>query len=249
MKKSVSLGITVLALVLLVALFVLPVSGVVPLSSDATTAPVAVLHTPPKSFVSVAVNPIVTVGETAYVAGVVEGVNITSGVQIWVFAGNYVNVTTVPINADGYSFKNSYQTAGLPPATYYVFVQSPGPDGLYAIDFIDTGVYSGQVVNTRTNAMIFNFTGVGSINDKDAAQALSDALNQPGMDDVYSKASFQLVAPGTIPQTATTSPAAPATTAVSPAAPTTKSPLPVGITAGALLIGGFCAAFGMRKNY
>ncbi|MHB8164788.1 MAG: hypothetical protein ACYDDV_10700 [Methanoregula sp.] len=240
MKKSVSLGIAVLTLLLLAALLVLPVSGAV--DSPATT--------PVKPFISVGISPVVpVVGDTAYVSGVAEGGNLTAGVQIWVFAGNYINVTTVPIKADGYSFLQSYQTAHLPPATYYVFVQSPATDGQFDIDFIESGKYTGEVVNTRTNTMIFNFTGVGSVNDKDAMQALSDALNQPGMDDVYSKAAFQLVAPGAIPFEATTTPAVPATTATTAAATTAKSPLPVEVTAGALVISGCCAAFCMRKTH
>ena len=213
-----------------------------------TTSPVGVYHTPMQTFVSVTVSQAVpTVGDTVWVTGVAENRNLTAGVQIWIFAGNYINVTTVPIDANGYSYRNGYNTPGLPPATYYVFAQCPGLDGRYDIDFIDSGIYSGRVVNTNTNAMIFNFTGVGSVHDKDAAQALSDSFNQPGVQDVYSKGSFQLVAPGTAPQAETTPATAPVTTAVFTAAPTTKSPLPVGITAGALLIGGCCAFFAMRK--
>ncbi|MEI7857260.1 MAG: hypothetical protein WCH85_07140 [Methanomicrobiales archaeon] len=240
MKKSVSLRITVLTLVLLAVLVVLPVSSAV--DSPATT--------PVKPFVSVSISPVVpVVGDTAYVAGVAQGGNLTAGVQIWVFAGNYVNVTTVPLNADGYSYKQIYQTGHLPPATYYVFVQSPAIDGQFDVDFIESGKYTGQVVNTRTNTMILNFTGVGSVLDKDASQALSNALNQPGMDDVYSKAAFQLVAPTAISLDMTTAPTVPATTAA-PAAPTTaKSPLPVEVTAGALVISGCCAAFCMRKTH
>jgi hypothetical protein len=250
MKKFVPLGIAFIAIVLLAALLVLPVSGAAaPTNAVITTSPTGVYHTAAKTFISVTVSPAVpSVGDTVWVTGVAEGSNLTSGVQIWVFAGNYVNVTTVPIDANGYSYRNGYNTAGLPPAMYYVFAQSPAADGQFDIDFIDTGIYSGRVVNTNTNAMIFNFTGVGSVHDKDASQALSDAFNQPGVNDVYSKAAFQLVAPGTTTQTVTAPAAAPVTTAVSTAAPTTKSPLPVGITAGALLIGGCCAALSMRKT-
>ncbi|MEI8330148.1 MAG: hypothetical protein WCF90_00565 [Methanomicrobiales archaeon] len=70
---------------------------------------------------------------------------------MWVFDGNYVNVTTVPIYATLYSHKNTYITSGLPHATYYVFAQSPGVNDKFDIDFIDSGIYSGGVVNTNTN--------------------------------------------------------------------------------------------------
>ena len=233
MKIFGSHGITVLTLVLLAALLVLPVSGADDASATAAkpTISATVSSTDP------------TVGDTVTISGVATGSNLASGVQIWVFAGHYVNVTTVPVNADG-TFSKTYQTTGLPPATYYVFVQSPGPDGVFNIDLIDTGIYSGQVINTKTNTMIFNFTGVGSVQDAAASQALSDALNMPGQDDVYTKLTFQLTAP----MAAATTPAAPATPAV-PAATTAKSPLPVEVTAGALVISGCCAAFCMRKTH
>jgi hypothetical protein len=241
MKKSVSLGIAALTLVLLVALLVLPVSGADNASAVTTTSPAALAEKP---FISATVSSATpVVGEPVTISGVASGANLAQGVQIWVFAGNYVNVTTVPVNADG-TFSKTYQTTGLPPATYYGFVQSPGPDGIFNIDLIDAGIYSGQVINTKTKTTIFNFTGAGSVQDAAAAQALSDALNMPGQDDVFTKLTFQLTAPA-----AATPAAAPATTAATAAATTAKSPLPVEVTAGALVISGCCAAFCMRNKH
>jgi hypothetical protein len=155
------------------------------------------------------------------VSGVATGGNLTGGVQIWAFAGNYVNVSTVPVNADG-TFSKTYQTAGLPPATYYVIVQSPGKDGSLNIIMETTGQYSGQVVNTRTGKNIFNFTGTGSVQDSAAALALSEAFNLPGVDDIYTKCTFHLIAPET---------AAPVSTMVVPAPVTTTTKSPVSIFA------------------
>jgi hypothetical protein len=134
-----------------------------------------------------------------------------------VFAGNYVNVSTTPVNADG-TYAKTYQTTGLPPATYYVIVQSPGTDGYLNIEMETSGQYSGQVVNAKTGALIFNFTGTGSAQDYEAAQALSDAFNLPGVDDIYTKCTFDLVS-----ETMAT----PANTAMSttPVATATKSPV------------------------
>jgi hypothetical protein len=239
MKKSVSLGIAVISLVLLAALVVLPVSGV---TDPTTTSTAASGVTAVKPFVSATPSSTTpTVGEPVTISGVATGGNLAAGVQIWVFAGNYVNVSTVPVNADG-TFSKTYQTTGLPPATYYVFVESPGPDGLFDINLIDAGIYSGQVLNTKTKTTVFNFTGTGSIQDAAASQALSNALNMPGQDDGYTKLTFQLMAP------VATTPAAKTTTAV-PAATKTKSPLPLELTAGALVIIGCCAVFGMRKTH
>ena len=243
MKKSMYSAIAVVALVLLAALMALPVSGMVaPTNAATTTSPAATGDTAAKPFISATVSSATpTVGDTVTISGVATGGNLASGVQIWLFAGNYVNVTTVPVNTNG-TFSKTYLTTGLPPATVYVFVQSPGADGIFNIDLIDAGIYSGQVVNTRTKATIFNFTGTGSVQDAAASKALSDALNQPGQDDIYTKLTFQLTAPVTTPEAAKPAAAAPA------AVPTAKSPLPFEVTAGALVISGCCAAFCMRKK-
>ena len=249
MKKSVSLGIAVIALVLLAALVVLPVSGVAtPTTAVTTTSPAATGVTAAKPFISATISSTApTVGDPVTISGVATGGNLTEGVQMWVFAGNYINVAHLPVKADG-TFSNTYQTSALPPAMYYVFVQSPATDGKFDIDLIDAGIRTGQVINTRTNAMIFNFTGTGSVHDAAASQALSDALNQSGQDDIYTKLTTKLTAPGATPAAALTTVVAPVTTAVPAAATTAKSPLPVEVTAGALVISGCCAALFMRKT-
>jgi hypothetical protein len=243
MKKSVSLGIAVITLVLLAALVILPVSGATdPTNAVTTPSPPASGVIAAKPFISATVSSLTpSVGDPVTISGIATGGNLASGIQIWIFAGNYVNVTTVPVNADG-TFSKTYPTTGLPPVTYYVFAQSPSTDGVFDIDLYNAGMYSGQVVNTKTKTSVFNFTGTGSVQDAAAAQALSDALNLPGNDDIFTKLTFQLTAPVATPQAA-------ATTAVPAAAPTAKSPLPVVVTAGALVIGGCCALICMRKTH
>jgi hypothetical protein len=181
-----------------------------------------------------------SVGEPVTISGTVSGSMISSGVQIWVFAGNYVNVSTVPVNPDG-TFSRTYASTGLPPATYYVFVQSPGPNGDYNIDFQESGIYSGQVVNTKTNMLIFNFTGTGSVRDAAAAQELSDAINNQGVDDAYTKLTFDLI-PSIGMQTSVQT-----TVAIPVATTTAKSPIPLEISGFALVIGGLSAVILSRK--
>jgi hypothetical protein len=249
MKKSVSPVLAFIALVLLAALLVLPVSGVVPLTTSVTAnSPAATGATTAKPSISATESSAtLSAGDPITISGVATGGNLASGIQMWVFAGNYVNVTTLPVNADG-TFSRTYQTAGLPPGTYYVFVQSPSTDGIFDIDLYDAGIYSGQVVNTKTKATVFNFTGTGSVQDAAASKALSDALNLPGQDDVFTKLTFQLTAPVATTLAADTPPAVAATPAAA-AAPTAKSPLPVVVPAAALVISGCCAAFCMRKTH
>jgi hypothetical protein len=143
-----------------------------------------------KPWISATATPsIVKVGSPVTISGTATGTNASSSVQIWIFAGNYANVTSAPVNSTGY-YSKTYNTSGLPPAYYYVFVQSPGADTSFNINLKG---YSGEVVNTATGKVIFNFTGTGSVTDTAAATALSAAFNTQGSDDVYAKTGFQLV--------------------------------------------------------
>jgi len=211
MKQMRPYAIATVAILLLAVLVVLPVSG-----ADTTNVTSQVTATTLSSTV--------VVGDPVTVIGTAAGGNLTAGVQIWVFAGNYVNVTTVPVNAKG-DFLKAFPTAGLPQATYYIFVQSPGSNGKFDIDTPKVSGYTSQVVNTNTGAVIFNFTGMGSVQDAAAAQQLSQALNQQGIDDVYTKLTVQLVLPTTSPTPVITSP--PVSQAPSKVPTTAKSPVSV----------------------
>jgi hypothetical protein len=248
MKSDLSFGCAVSILLLLAIVIIGPVSAVTIGSSAATT----IISTPAasavaKSFINATVSSVTpVVGDPVTISGMETGGNVTNGVQIWVFAGNYVNVSTVPVKADG-SYSKTYSTAGLPPATYYVFVQNPGPDGDLDIDLQEAGVYSGQVVDTMTGALIFNFTGAGSVHDAVAIQSLSDAINREGNDDAYTKLTFQLFAPPQ-PTTAISEPVSTGAAQVPAGVPTTTSPMPPWLPFGALAVGWMCAVQFMRKK-
>ncbi len=172
------------ALLVAAVICILPVSGAYG-SPEATTASA----TPVKPFVSATVSAAsVTAGTPVTVSGVAQG---ASAVQIWAFAGNYVNVTSVPVSADG-KYSKTYDTTGLPAATYYVVVQNPGSDSTLSVT---TSGLSGAVVDTKTGSPVFNFTGTGSVQDAAAVTALSAAFNARGADDIYTKASFAITAP------------------------------------------------------
>lgn len=267
MSSIISLPRAAIAVFFLVMMVVLPVSGMaVPVAtiaasnatatvtptgtgavsiatattaSPAATVTATTVATAAKPFISASITPAnPVVGDAITVSGVATGGDLTSGVQIWIFAGNYINVTTVPVDAQG-AFTKTYQTAGLPPATYYVFVQSPGMNGMADIAATSVNGYTSQVKNVKTGTTVFNFTGTGSVQDNAAALALSSALGQPGIDDVFTKLVFNLAAPapaGTAAPSNEVTPAAPVqTTAKSPLSPMT---LLAGIGCAGLL---FCA--------
>jgi len=217
MKQMRSFGMAAISILILAALIVLPVSGADTNVTAAATSGTFVTATTSSSTV--------TVGNPVTIYGDVRQGNLSAGVQIWIFAGNYVNVTTVPLNAKG-EFSETFSTTGLPAATYYIFVQSPGTNGRFEINTPKVSGFTSQVVNTNTGAVIFNFTGTGSVQDAAAAQKLSEALNQQGIDDTYTKLTLQLVVPTTVTTAAPTTPAAVATSApATPVQTTAKSPI------------------------
>ena len=206
-----------LALQLIVALLVLPVSAA----------------TDGKPTISASMSTVyLKAGDPLTVQGIATG-QATEGVQIWIFAGNYLNVSTAAVNPSG-TFSNAYTTTGLAPAKYYVIVQHPGVDNSLQIT---TKGNTGQVINRKTNATVFSFTGAGNLVDAAAVTALSNAFNAPGVDDIYTKLVFTVLpateavptypgntpAPGSV--TSATQAASPAGTGVIPVSTTTaKSP-------------------------
>jgi len=206
-------------MMLLLLIIVLPVDGVGVVSVSATT-PVSTAVSQKAVVTANASAATITIGDPVTIGGSVTGSTVNEDVQIWVFAGNYVNVSTVPIKSDG-TYSRTYSTAGFPPALYYVFVQAPGNDGTFDLDLAQSGVYSGQVVTAETGALLLNFTGTGSVQDAAASSALANALNEGGMDDVYTKTTFRLAE---LPTNAVTT-GVPAATSLPLPAPTTRSPL------------------------
>lgn len=189
-------------------------------------------------------------GQPLTVMGVATG-TVTEGVQIWIFSGNYVNVSTVPVNPSG-TFAKTYTTGSLSPAKYYVIVQHPGSDNSLQITTSGT---AGQVINRKTNATIFTFTGTGSLDGAAAVTALSNAFGAPDVDDIYTKLVFTILpATETVPTYPgnTLAPSAPSdtqpltTAAATTAPPATTRKAPVGsitILAGIALAGGVVLSF------
>jgi hypothetical protein len=173
MHKNTRFICGLLALQLIVALLVLPVSAA----------------TEGKPTISASMSTVfLKAGEPLTVQGIATG-QVTEGVQIWIFAGNYLNVSTAAVNPSG-TFSNAYTTTGLAPAKYYVIVQHPGADNSIQVT---TKGNTGQVINKKTNATIFSFTGTGNLVDAAAVTALSNAFNADGVDDIYTKLVFTVL--------------------------------------------------------
>lgn len=225
MKSRIASRVMPAAFLLLVLLVLMPVPV---LAADEPTIMATVSSTQP------------LVGEPVTVSGYANGGNLTPGVQIWVFAGSYVNVTTVPVDATG-AFSATYQTRDLPAATYYVLVEGAGNDGSFDVVLTNTSGYASDVVNPKTGATVMTFSGTGSVHDMEAMETLSSALNQAGYDDPYAKISFKLIGPDRETTAVVTTTAAPVQTT------TAKSPLPVAVCVAALAFAGLAVTLARRN--
>ena len=244
MTKTETLGFTCFVLIGLVLMVAVPVSAVTVGSSPAAalTSPTASPSVKPTINATIS-SSTPTIGDPITLSGIEKGSNTSTGVQLWIFAGKYVNVTKIPVSADG-SFSKTFDSTGYPAAKYYVFFQSPGPDGKFNINLQNSGIYSGEVINSATGAQIFNFTGVGSVQDDAAAQALSNAINNQGNDDVYTKLTYQLMAQQSSATVAVTK------TSVQPSlsVPTTTSPVQIELPGIALALAALVFLFNTRRK-
>jgi len=209
--RSVTFLVGITSLLLLILMVSVPVSAVSG-TTDANSPSITINVTPASP----------AVGDIVTISGMAKGGNLTPGVRLWIFAGNYVNITDVPVDSKG-NFQKIINTTGYPPAYYYLFVQHPGSDTKFNIN---VSGYSGEVINENTGAIIFNFTGNGSLQDNAAAVALSNALNQNGVDDLFAKTGVTLKAPGVLSvSSGSGTPVLQATLVTGNASSTTQAPL------------------------
>jgi PGF-CTERM protein len=144
-------------------------------------------------------------GDKVYITGTAEG-QPSSGVAIWIMGKNYAFRSTASVASDA-SFKyevTSSDTSSLYSGQYFVVVQHPMQNGKFDID-TNPGWSSGQIagnqnvfvvnyqlgsVNATSGMTIFKINGAGSLQGSDAAEALVQAINDPNVDDTYTKLQF-----------------------------------------------------------
>lgn len=149
-------------------------------------------------------------GQPFTVTGYAEG--DPGAVQLWIFGDNYVFTTTVPVNSGtSYTFTGDTQISGkLADGQYYLIVQHPMQDNQSDIVVSGDWVKNLKIGNGTGALNLFRIRGAGSIQGRDAAQALVAAINDPAVDDTYTEIPFSVGNPGTpapLAQPATTTPA------------------------------------------
>jgi PGF-CTERM protein len=147
-------------------------------------------------------------GDRIYVTGTAEGQ--PSSVAIWVLGKNFAKYATETVNTDS-TFKfeiKQEDTKGLYSGQYFVVVQHPmqnnafdvAPDNALPSDATEVYVEnlalgeSGRAGITGPIS-IFKIKGPGSLQGSDAAEALVQGINDPNVDDTYTKLQFLVEEP------------------------------------------------------
>ncbi len=142
-------------------------------------------------------------GDKLFITGTAEG--NPKGVQIWILGKNYpttaAGVKQESVNSDA-SFKYEVTqgtTRNLYPGQYFVVVQHPMQNNEYDIR---VGPDNVNVINAKLNAQgtttptkVFTLLGAGSLQGSDAAEALVQGINDPNVDDTYTKLQFLIEVP------------------------------------------------------
>ena len=143
-------------------------------------------------------------GDKIFILGTAEGQ--PNSVAIWIMGKNYAFRQTETVNSDG-TFKYEVKqdtTKSLYSGRYFVVVQHPMMNGVYDIDICSNQQYVcdfavGQPYGGPSGitgpVSVFKLTGPGSLQGSDAAEALVTAINQPYIDDTYTKLQFLIEQP------------------------------------------------------
>jgi PGF-CTERM protein len=140
-------------------------------------------------------------GDRIFITGTAEGQ--PQSVAIWVMGKNFAIRNTETVNSDStfkYELKQE-ETKSLYSGQYFVVVQHPMMNGLYDIVWTqapDPWVYDKGLAaagGTTGPVSLFKIYGPGSLQGSDAAEALVQGINQPYIDDTYTKLQFLIEQP------------------------------------------------------
>jgi PGF-CTERM protein len=145
-------------------------------------------------------------GDRIFITGTAEGQ--PQSVAIWIMGKNFAIRDTETVNSDS-TFKYEVKqevTKSLYSGQYFVVVQHPMMNNVYDIDMCPTNpvdqvyVCDFAVGNSGGSGItgpvsVFKLKGSGSLQGSDAAEALVTAINQPYIDDTYTKLQFLIEEP------------------------------------------------------
>ena len=155
-----------------------------------------------KPFISAQASPpIVASGDRLFIRGIAAG-QPEEGVVVWILGKNKVICQVPGVNTDG-TFELEVpggQTAEMAPGQYFVIVQHPMYNQVFDVwPASSVAGYNNQdlVVGSYpvSGNTLFKLQGDGSLLGPDAADALVQAINNPGIDDIYAKLEFLVEVP------------------------------------------------------
>jgi PGF-CTERM protein len=136
-------------------------------------------------------------GDRIYITGTAEGQ--PSAIAIWIMGKNFAVRATESVNSDA-SFKYEVRqetTRALYSGQYFVVVQHPMQNDQFDI-YLNTAngkVYNAMLGTVPGGVTIFTLLGAGSLQGSDAAEALAQGINDPNVDDTYTKLQFLVEEP------------------------------------------------------
>ena len=152
-----------------------------------------------KPFVSATVSQsTVARGDKVFVRGTAEG-QPSKGVAMWVLGKNKAFRDTASVNSDAsfeFEIKDTV-TWDLASGQYFVVVQHPMQNDVFDINLGTAAGTTNDVYNLKlgNGIRIFSLLGAGSLQGSDAAEALAQAINDPNVDDTYTKLQFLVEEP------------------------------------------------------
>jgi PGF-CTERM protein len=148
-----------------------------------------------KPFVSATVSQsTVAKGDKIFVRGTAEG-KPSPGVAMWVLGKNYATRDTSAVESDAsfeFEIKDS-TTTSMASGQYFIVVQHPMQNDQFDITLVGNNVNNLQLNAASTK--IFALLGAGSLQGSDAAEALVQGINDPNVDDTYTKLQFLIEEP------------------------------------------------------
>jgi hypothetical protein len=138
---------------------------------------------------------IIAQGDIVTIAGTAEGVQYHE-VLIWIFGDRNTVVDKININPDAsYVYQMSRKISKkLDPGQYFVIIQHPMMDDEFSVYFDRKKRYILSDTPEK-GTILFPIDGEGSIHGFDAITRLITALNNPEIDDSYTKLSFLIESP------------------------------------------------------
>ena len=132
-------------------------------------------------------------GDTLRISGFAEG--NPGNVAIWIMGKNYATRDTVSVDdAEFYYDLDRVKTSNMASGQYYVLIQHPMQNGKFDVYLNSDGSITNSMLGIN-GIKIFQFSGAGSLQGTDAANALINAIDDVNIDDMYTKLQFVVADP------------------------------------------------------